>query len=235
MTFSIAARCRRTGMLGAAMATGLPAAGPYCLHVSAGVGAAVTQAYTNPYLGIDALRELRESADAEKALAMALHADPDTAKRQLLVVDARGRVAVHTGEDTFPWHGSIEGDGYVVAANMVPGRDLLEAMSRVYAETDGLDLWVRLVHALAAGESSVAGHLRPCRSAAVMVADREEYALFDLRVDLSANPIGDLLAGMPEVERLLPFVRMLPSRDVPSGSWDEGQLELLGLMPKPGE
>ena len=52
-TFYIAARCARTGMLGAAVSTAVPGVGALCPFVGAGVGAVCTQSWVNPYLGID--------------------------------------------------------------------------------------------------------------------------------------------------------------------------------------
>lgn len=54
-TFSIAARCPRTGMLGVAVSTAVPAVGSLCPHVRSGAGAISTQAWVNPYLSIEAL------------------------------------------------------------------------------------------------------------------------------------------------------------------------------------
>ena len=52
-TFSIAARCARTGMLGVAVSTAVPGVGGICPFLRAGVGAVSTQSWVNPYLGID--------------------------------------------------------------------------------------------------------------------------------------------------------------------------------------
>ena len=51
-TFSIVARCERTGELGVAVATAVPAVGSMCPHLVPGVGAASTQSWVNPYLAI---------------------------------------------------------------------------------------------------------------------------------------------------------------------------------------
>lgn len=53
-TFSIAARCPRTGALGVAVTTAVPAVGAICPYVVPGLGAASTQAWVNPYLAITA-------------------------------------------------------------------------------------------------------------------------------------------------------------------------------------
>ena len=76
-TFSIVARCPRSGMLGVAVATAVPAVGSICPYVKAGVGAVSTQSWVNPYLAIDALRLMEEGAAA-----------PDA---HLIVLDERGK------------------------------------------------------------------------------------------------------------------------------------------------
>ena len=58
MTFSIAARCPRTGMVGVAVSTAVPGVGGICPFIREGVGAIATQSWVNPYLGIDGLELL---------------------------------------------------------------------------------------------------------------------------------------------------------------------------------
>jgi uncharacterized Ntn-hydrolase superfamily protein len=63
-TFSIVARCPRTGMLGVAVCTAVPAVGALCPFAQPGVGAIATQSFVNPYLGIDGLRLLAAGLSA---------------------------------------------------------------------------------------------------------------------------------------------------------------------------
>ena len=51
MTFSIAGRCPRTGMLGAVVSTSSMAVGSRCAWAEANVGAVLTQHRTDPRLG----------------------------------------------------------------------------------------------------------------------------------------------------------------------------------------
>ena len=69
MTFSVAARCARTGQLGVAVSTAVPAVGAICPFVAPGVGAIATQSWVNPYLGIDGLTLLAQGLSAPEALA----------------------------------------------------------------------------------------------------------------------------------------------------------------------
>src|SRR5271168_3592276 len=52
-TFSIVARCPRTGMLGVAVSTAVPAVGAICPYIEPSVGAVSTQSWVNPYLAVD--------------------------------------------------------------------------------------------------------------------------------------------------------------------------------------
>jgi uncharacterized Ntn-hydrolase superfamily protein len=61
-TFSIAARCPRTGMVGVAVSTAVPAVGDFCAFVAANVGAVATQSWVNPYFGIDGLAAMKDPA-----------------------------------------------------------------------------------------------------------------------------------------------------------------------------
>src|SRR6202041_233925 len=94
-TFSIIARCPRTGQLGGAVAPALPAVGSMVPFVLSGVGAASTQSWVNPYLALTALAELEKGAAATDALSTALAGDEAVAFRQFGLVDASGASAAH--------------------------------------------------------------------------------------------------------------------------------------------
>jgi uncharacterized Ntn-hydrolase superfamily protein len=65
MTFSIAGRCSRTGMLGAVVTTSSMAVGSRCAYATAGVGAALTQHRTDPRLGPKMLEQLAQGMTPE--------------------------------------------------------------------------------------------------------------------------------------------------------------------------
>ena len=98
MTFSIVARCPRTGQFGVAAATAMPAVGKLLTHAAARVGAVATQAQINPYLGIDGLRYLREFSPAAEVLERLRRTDPCMSQRQCAVIDTQGHTACWTGE-----------------------------------------------------------------------------------------------------------------------------------------
>lgn len=70
MTFSIVAHCPRTGQLGVAVSTAVPAVGSMCPSVKPGVDAVSTQAWVNAYLAIDALPRTERGEPGPAALAL---------------------------------------------------------------------------------------------------------------------------------------------------------------------
>src|SRR5687768_4994795 len=102
-TFSIAARCERTGMLGVAVSTAVPGVGSLCPFAQPGVGAVATQSWVNPYLGIDGLRLMEQGLGAEAALEKLVADDPGRDVRQVGIVDRNGQSAAWSGQECVPW------------------------------------------------------------------------------------------------------------------------------------
>ena len=90
MTFSLVARCPRTGQLGAAVATADIAVGARVPHAGAGVGAVLTQHRTDPRLGPRGLELLRSGCDALATVAALVASTASADWRQLAAVDAAG-------------------------------------------------------------------------------------------------------------------------------------------------
>jgi uncharacterized Ntn-hydrolase superfamily protein len=190
-TFSIAARCSRSGMLGVAVSTAVPAVGAICSYVKSGVGAIATQSWVNPYLGIDGLKLLEAGKSAQEALDELIAADPRRDDRQLGIVDAQGRAASHTGASCVDWAGHEIGEGFSVQGNMLVGAATVEHMARAAENSRPLDLPERLMLVLEAGQAA-GGDKRGKQSAALKVFNVEEYPWLDLRVDEHRNPVAEL-------------------------------------------
>ena len=69
MTFSLVARCARTGQFGMVISSSSPAVAARCAHVRAGVGAVASQNVTDPDLGPAVLDHLAQGLSADQALA----------------------------------------------------------------------------------------------------------------------------------------------------------------------
>ncbi len=76
MTFSIVGRCARTGRLGVAVSTKVPAVGMLCPFARPRVGAIATQSFVNPYLGPDGLDLLARGHSAQETLDRLVADDP---------------------------------------------------------------------------------------------------------------------------------------------------------------
>jgi uncharacterized Ntn-hydrolase superfamily protein len=232
-TFSVAGRCQRTGMLGAAAATAMPAVGALCPWVSAGNGVVCTQAGLNVYLGIDGLALLREGYSAGDALTSLLRADPDAEARQVGLVDRDGASAAHTGSRCVKWASHETGPDFSVQGNMLRGPGVVAAMAAAFQEGERFDLAERLVGVLEAAEQA-GGDVRGRQSAALIVMDAEEWPYLSLRVDEHSSPVQELRRILGVARRqLLPFVDTLPTRSNPAGVADEG-VQQMNLQP-PGE
>ena len=218
-TFSISARCARTGELGVAVSTKVPAVGSICPFVRPGVGAVSTQAWVNPYLGRRILEELAAGRSAPEALARVLEHEVDREIRQVGVVDARGGSAAHTGDETNAWAGHHTGRDFSVQGNMLVGENTVEAMAEAFEGSLERPLHERILLALEAGQAA-GGDKRGRQSAALVVFGAEDYPIADLRADEHPDPVAELRRIYEVAKReLFPFIAALPTRANPRGDF----------------
>lgn len=194
-TYSIVALDSATGELGVAVQSHWFSVGSVVTFAEPGVGAVATQSFVDPAYGPRGLFLMRSGVPAPEALAALLRADPDSQVRQVAIIDARGRVAAHTGSRNIPAAGQHVGPRYSVQANLMRSGAVWPAMARAYETTPG-DLAARLLAALEAGEAA-GGDIRGRQSAALMVVRGDPSAppwerIFDLRVEDSPDPLGEL-------------------------------------------
>jgi uncharacterized Ntn-hydrolase superfamily protein len=189
MTFSIIARDPVSGAFGVATATAGPMVGALVPHVRGGIGAAATQAMTNPYLAIDALA-LLDGQPADAALAAALANDAEADRRQVVLVDAAGRTAGWTGADCIGFAGHVLETNVAVAGNMLTGRAVIENMMAAFRAAEG-NLARALLDALLAG-AAAGGDSRGVGSSALLVQGSQAYPDLDLRVDAADDPLAAL-------------------------------------------
>ena len=201
MTFSLAGRCARTGMLGAAVTTSSIAVGSRCQHAAAGVGAALTQHTTDPRLGPLAFDLLRRGYDVENTIAALVAATPRGDWRQLALIDAAGRTASHTGASCKPHLSESHGCDCVAIGNILSNADVAAAMTRAFETYPQAPLAARLLAALKAGEAA-GGEGKPLLSAGLVVAHRQSFPYVDLRVDSDPDPIARLAALWRDYEPL---------------------------------
>ncbi|HWU00644.1 MAG TPA: DUF1028 domain-containing protein [Terriglobales bacterium] len=186
MTFSVAARCPKTGMLGVAITTSSIAVASRCPWARAGVGAVSTQNITDPSLGRKGLDLLQSGKAAPEALQELMQGSEYAAYRQVTMIDAAGRTAIWSGEKTLGIHGAARGENCVAAGNLLRSTDipqvLVKAFETASAQQPDSHLAERLLTALEAGLVA-GGEMGPVHSAGLLVVDKTEWPLVDLRID----------------------------------------------------
>jgi uncharacterized Ntn-hydrolase superfamily protein len=196
-TYSIVAHDPETGEVGVAVQSHWFSVGSIVSWARPAVGAVATQSIGEPSYGPGLLDLLADGVEPSDALARLTAEDERAAFRQVAVVDAAGRVAVHTGASCIAFAGDRTGGGYSVQANMMASPAVWPAMADAFEASDG-PLARRLLVALRAAEAA-GGDARGRQSSAVVVApaEGEPWRLsVDLRVEDHPEPLD-------EIERLL--------------------------------
>ena len=191
MTFSIAGRCPRTGMLGAVVTTSGMAVGSRCAWAEAGVGAVLTQHRTDPRLGPKVLARLRDGG-APAAIVKELEENaPGLSWRQLAVIDTHGHAAFFNGSNITSIFNGRVGRDCVAAGNILRTTDVVDAMVDSFEKNAEQPLPERLLRAIETGHAA-GSELKQIKSAALVVAHRESFPYVDLRVDLDSQPLVQL-------------------------------------------
>ena len=172
MTFSLIARCPRTGQIGAAVTTSSIAVATRVPFCAAGVGAVLTQHRTDPRLGPRGLELLRSGCTAAETVAALVASTPHEGWRQLAVLDAVGRTAHHHGARVKPERGVAHGPGVLALGNILSSAAVPEAMLAGFLAAEAEPLAERLLRGLEAGEAAGGEH-GDVTSASLMVVWRE--------------------------------------------------------------
>jgi uncharacterized Ntn-hydrolase superfamily protein len=195
-TFSIVGFDSAAGELGVAVQSKFFAVGSVVPWARAGVGAVATQAFGNTTFGPRGLDLLAAGHGPAETLELLLADDEGRERRQVGIVDARGRTASHTGRECQPWAGHEAGASFTAQGNILAGEQVVAEMARAYRDTEGM-LGEKLLRALEAGQAA-GGDSRGMQSAAILVVkEKGGYGGFndrycDLRVDDHVEPIREL-------------------------------------------
>ena len=193
MTYSIVARDPETGELGVAVQSRSFNTGAVVPWVEPGVGAVATQSYSDPAYGPLGLALLRAGKTPEQALTGLVAADAEQEYRQVAILDAEGRVAVHVGAKCIPAAGFVSGDGFSAQANLVDSSRVWEAMAETFESASG-SLAQRLLTALDGAEAA-GGDWRGRQAGGIVVAPAEGLPwerVVDIRVDDHDDPLREL-------------------------------------------
>jgi len=195
-TFSIVAYDPKNGDLGVAVQSKFLAVGSVVPWAKAGVGAVATQAWANVRYGPNGLELLLQGQTAQQTVTALTGADRGKNRRQLGIVDAKGRSAAFTGKGCMAWAGHKTGQNYTCQGNILAGKEVIDAMAQTFEGAEG-PLAERLMAALTAGQKA-GGDKRGRQSAALLVVRaRGGYSggndrYIDLRVDDHKTPIAEL-------------------------------------------
>ncbi len=217
MTISLLAHDAVTGAFGMVVSSSSPAVAARCLHLRAGVGAVASQNVTNPALGTALLDALEAGADAESAISAVLADEAHPQHRQLIVVDAGGRTALHSGERALGVHAAVQGSAAAAGGNLLADDGVPAAMLAAFAASTGATLEERLLDALR-GAIGAGGEAGPVRSAGLAVVEDVPWRVTDLRVDDADDPVAELarLLGVWLPQKQAYRTRALDPEDAPS-------------------
>lgn len=194
MTFSLLGRCAATGAFGMVVSSSSTAVAARCAFARAGVGAVATQNITDPRLGPKGLELMAGGLAAADALARLVAEAPNAEYRQLALIDRAGGTAACSGAKTLAVHAAARGADCVAAGNLLAGEGVPAAMIAAFEASAGQPLGDRLIDALQCGLAT-GGEAGPVRSAGLLMVKDAAWAVADLRVDWSEDPIGEL-AGL---------------------------------------
>jgi uncharacterized Ntn-hydrolase superfamily protein len=228
MTYSLAGRCARTGMLGTIVTTSSIAVGNRCQFARAGVGAVLTQHRTDPRLGPLGLSFLNLGLTAEETINALVSSTPHDGWRQLAAIDADGRSAHFSGHNIVSIHAGASGRDCVAIANVVRSAQVPAAMVHAFEAAPHKPLAERLCAALQAGNAA-GGEFKKVTSAGLLVVHEHAFPYVDLRVDDHPDPIADCQT----VDALRTGRRQLPKACARAGQ-PRGKCPLGGLSDRRG-
>ena len=231
MTFTVLGFCARTRKVGFCQATSTPAVGWRCTDVVPGRGVLTVQAHGD-YRQLQLAKKIFAAGHSPRKVLKDLSDDDRYYDfRQIAVLDLEGNSAVHTSGRARPWAGEVVGPDFVATGNVLVGQKVVQAIADRFAASASEDLEERLLRATEAGRDA-GGQEEGQTSCALVVWDRYEFPVVNLRVDVSMEPVGEMRRIFDWFRPLIPYYieRTLdPGSVVPKKAW----LEARGLVVNP--
>ena len=197
MTFSLVARCAETGMFGVAISSSSPAVAARCSYARAGVGAVASQNITDPTLGPLALDLMQAGATAAQAIARIRADSAFIDYRQVLVIDAAGGTAIHSGPNALGIWAEAQGRDVASGGNLLANSGVPQAIVAGFEGSTG-HLGDRLIAAMRAGVAA-GGEAGPVHSAGLRLVDKVSWPVVDLRCDWTDDCPIEALAGLWDI------------------------------------
>lgn len=181
MTFSLVARCEKTGMFGVAISSSSPAVAARCSYTRRGVGAVASQNITDPTLGPLTLDLMGRDLKAKDAIAEIVKSGKFMEYRQVLAVDRFGGTAIHSGPNSLGIWTQAVGENVASGGNLLANDGVPQAIVDGFLSATG-HIGDRLIAAMRAGLSQ-GGEAGPIHSAGMQICDKVAWPIADLRCD----------------------------------------------------
>jgi len=211
MTYSIVARCPRTGRFGVGSTTFSIACGRRNESVRPNVGVSKSQAFYLREVDPLVLNLLAQGHTPAYILERLRESDPDFDYRQFAIVDRQSNVVAWTGPKIGQWAGQIVGPYYAAYGNGLAGPPTVEGIVKGFLKSPEAPLELRLLEALEggrdAGGQATKGVHRPERSAWIRVVDRLDWPEIDVRVDLHDRTVAELRRVLETFKRCETYYR----------------------------
>jgi uncharacterized Ntn-hydrolase superfamily protein len=199
---AIVGRDSKNGDLGVAVESKYLAAGAVAAFALAGVGAIALAGVPNTRYGSQGLDMLASGAAPEDVVRRLTGADEGANRRQVAILDVKGRACIHNGEEVKRfvrgWAGGIWDEDVALVGNSLIGEGTLTLMRDTFARIRG-PLWHRLMEALDAGQHMGGDARDPLQHSAALLVVRHgsgyggfDDRIVDLRVDDHPRPVEEL-------------------------------------------
>ena len=217
MTFSLVARCSKTGMFGVAISSSSPAVASRCAYTRSGVGAVVSQNVTDPTLGPKTLDYIQKGLSAKQAVEEVKHISQFLKYRQILAIDKNGQTANHSGANSLGIWANCTGKNVISAGNLLANENVPKKIVDGFENETG-HLGDRLISALKSGLNA-GGEAGPLHSAGLQICDDVSWPVVDLRCDwIESCPIDAISNSWniykPQIQNYVQ--RALDPRESPS-------------------
>ena len=191
MTFSLVARCAKTGMFGIAISSSSPAVAARCSYARAKVGAVASQNVTDPTLGPLTLDLMQKGLSAEQAIQQIQSIGKFIEYRQVLAIDETGSTSIHSGPNSLGIWTQAEGKDVAAGGNLLSNESIPQSIVDAFISSDG-HIGDRLIAAMRSGLTA-GGEVGPVHSAGIKIVDKMTWPIADLRCDWTTNcPIEEV-------------------------------------------
>lgn len=217
MTFSLVARCAKTGMFGIAISSSSPAVAARCSFARAKVGAVASQNVTDPTLGPLTLDLMQNGLSAEQAIQNIQSIGKFIEYRQVLAIDKTGMTSIHSGPNSLGIWTQAEGKDVAAGGNLLSNESIPQSIVNAFISSEG-HIGDRLIAAMRSGLKA-GGEAGPVHSAGMKIVDKMSWPIADLRCDWTTNcPIEEVATAWdvykPQLDAYVQ--RAIDPREAPS-------------------